>query len=140
MLNNMVVRQGERKLFESYDLVSVVTEPGPWDCDLHECPLGFFYPSGWDRMVSAAGAGHFPSPGQSDSDDTPAGWVNDSPLSTGLVKNKSSGLFQNGSSPLSDKRPWEFFLDIYCGTLVWLLERILTVLAHPPTPHLDPLD
>ena len=67
----------------------------------------------------------------------PGRWVNESPLSTGLVKNKSSGLFQNGSSPLSNKRPWEFF---YCGTLVWLLKRILTVLAHSPTPRLEPLD
>ena len=123
---------------ESYDLVSVFTEPGPWDCDLHKS-WGFSTLLGRKGWSESAGTGHFSSPGQSDSDDTVAGWVNESPLSTGLVKNKSSGLFQNGSSPLSDKRPWEFFLTIYCETLVWLLERILTVLAHSPIPRLDPL-
>lgn len=39
----MVVKQGESFL-ESYDLVSVFTEPGPWDCDPSQVSLGVFLP------------------------------------------------------------------------------------------------
>lgn len=136
----MVVRQGERKL--SGVLWSGLSLPWTWTLRLwpSQVSLGVFLPFwvGKDGQSLLVLVISLPA-GQSDSDDTLAGWVNESPLSTGLIKNKSSGLFQNGSSPLSDKRPWEFFLTIYCETLVWLLERILTVLAHSPTPCLDPL-
>lgn len=124
---------------ESYDLVSVVTEPGPWDCDLHECPLGLLYPSGWDRMVRAAGAGHFPSPGQSDSDDT---W--------------QAGLMTlHWVQAWLRTRAWavsEWFLSSFWQKAVGVLPRYLlwyTGLASgenshctgpPPNPHLDPLD